>query len=202
MKALDMQRRAIEERKRTELEALARLDVAFRLDRRDILGGLERLVLIADAILARAEEAIADGAEEAQAQAFAGVVEPHLRGTEGRARLGGGWEQRADEVVGFYVGQAEERIDEARSVWLNEVRRKFAEAEAMGWSVETLASYLRDDIGGKAGPDGFGYGRDFGRFRTAVREAVASVLGFVWTFTAQAAFASLEVRADLMREVA
>lgn len=190
--ALEM-RRGIARQHAATRDVMVRLAPAFLVHPAD-LAGLDRIDAVTREIVAVASRIASEEMPLSSQRAEDDVVRPVLEAGGRTVSLPGGWRGELDAVLDFYLGQAAERVEEARQRYLTDVRHVLEEAEANAWSADTLKRRLADDVAGEAGKPG----RMFGAFRSSVRRAVREAVGHAWTQTWLSAFRSLRAEASVI----
>ncbi len=189
----DILKRAQERQGRRQQRTLALLDGVFRFTDEDLAKGPDRVVehvhesveLVND-FMAKQMSAAAKGAVE-------DVIDPVIKAAAGKARLPEKWDERAQRIVGFYIGQGQQHLELAATTYLRRLELLTQEAEAMAWSREVLIGAASGDI--KA------FGPRWGAYRADVRRAVVETTGHGWTSLWTAAWRALEVAPELIADV-
>lgn len=185
--------RAQQRQGKAQRRTQALLDGVFRFTDEDLEKGPERVVEHVHESGPLVRDFMAKQMQEAAQRAVEDVVDPVIKAAAGKARLPEKWDERAQRIVGFYVGQGGQRLELAATTYLRELELLTQEAEAMAWSQELLVGTVAGDI--KA------FGPRWGAYRAAVRRAVVDTTGHGWTALWTAAWRALEVAPELIADV-
>lgn len=192
---IQLSRAVLAARKRRKIQMLARLEFALRLSEEDILGGLERLEALSHETVEAAGELALAAAREASDAAVEGFLRPLVDAGRGGVEFPDGWDERLGVSLDLHIRHAQERIEEARAIWINELRRDLEAWDDEGLLADDVEAMLLLGLRGTLGKDGgFRYeNRAYATFRAAIRRAVMEIVGRAGTETEHAGLKAMRV---------